>query len=238
MSPEVASRGPHGTPADAWALGCAAYAMLVGRPPFQASAVPATLARVMLARFELPPTLSPAARDHPAPAAAARPRQAARPARRAGTPVPGRRRRRDDGRADGRSATSAGRRGVAGQRERHHDGAGGRRRRREGGAGARGGRRRQGGGRRRSERGCPFGRARGCCSTTSNGRLSAATREWCRRRQRWPHNDGAGGRRSSAARSGPVSGRPLPGSPRDPYQRARRPTVRWAAMSPGKVAAR
>ncbi|CAN0377364.1 unnamed protein product [Lampetra planeri] len=63
MSPEVASRGPHGAPADAWALGCAAYAMLVGRLPFQASAVPATLARVMLARFELPPTLSPAARD-------------------------------------------------------------------------------------------------------------------------------------------------------------------------------
>lgn len=63
ISPEIATRGPHGLESDVWSLGCMLYTLLVGRPPFDTEAVKSTLNRVVLADYDLPCNLSSDAKD-------------------------------------------------------------------------------------------------------------------------------------------------------------------------------
>jgi hypothetical protein len=63
ISPEVVAHAPYGRAADLWSLGCLLYGMLTGKPPFECQTVEATLAKVSLARYELPTSMSEAARD-------------------------------------------------------------------------------------------------------------------------------------------------------------------------------
>lgn len=63
ISPEIATRGPHGLESDVWSLGCMLYTLLVGKPPFDTEAVKSTLNRVVLADYDLPSGLSAEAQD-------------------------------------------------------------------------------------------------------------------------------------------------------------------------------
>ncbi|KAJ9587012.1 hypothetical protein L9F63_019391, partial [Diploptera punctata] len=63
ISPEVASRSSHGLEADVWGLGCMLYTLLVGKPPFDTDGVKSTLTKVVMANYEVPTGLSPAAKD-------------------------------------------------------------------------------------------------------------------------------------------------------------------------------
>jgi len=63
ISPEIATRGPHGLESDVWSLGCMLYTLLVGKPPFDTEAVKSTLNRVVLADYDLPSNLSSEAQD-------------------------------------------------------------------------------------------------------------------------------------------------------------------------------
>eukprot|EP00794_Sanderia_malayensis_P006890 gene6890-7668_t len=63
ISPEIATRSPHGLESDVWSLGCLLYAILVGKPPFDTEAVRSTLSKVVLADYEIPKSLSPEAKD-------------------------------------------------------------------------------------------------------------------------------------------------------------------------------
>ncbi|XP_068701948.1 serine/threonine-protein kinase PLK4-like [Montipora foliosa] len=63
ISPEIATRGPHGLESDVWSLGCMLYTLLVGKPPFDTEAVKSTLNRVVLADYDLPSNLSTEAQD-------------------------------------------------------------------------------------------------------------------------------------------------------------------------------
>jgi polo-like kinase 4 len=62
ISPEVASRNPHGLEADLWSLGCMLYTFLVGNPPFDTDGVRNTLNRVMHDTYVEPDYLSPEAK--------------------------------------------------------------------------------------------------------------------------------------------------------------------------------
>jgi len=59
---EVACRSAHGLEADVWSLGCMLYTMLVGKPPFDTEGVKTTLNRVILGDYEIPNSISPAAK--------------------------------------------------------------------------------------------------------------------------------------------------------------------------------
>ncbi|XP_053672993.1 serine/threonine-protein kinase PLK4 [Anopheles nili] len=59
ISPEVASRVPHGLPADVWGLGCILYTLLAGKSPFDTNEVKSTLERVVMSKFIMPTNLSP-----------------------------------------------------------------------------------------------------------------------------------------------------------------------------------
>ena len=59
----MAEQVGHGLEADVWSLGCMLYTMLVGQPPFDTDAVKSTLDRVIKAKYDLPPHLSPEAQD-------------------------------------------------------------------------------------------------------------------------------------------------------------------------------
>jgi len=63
ISPEIATRSPHGLESDVWSLGCMLYTFLVGRPPFDTDAVKTTLNKVVLAQYHIPSYLSPQAKD-------------------------------------------------------------------------------------------------------------------------------------------------------------------------------
>ncbi|KAJ7392984.1 Serine/threonine-protein kinase plk4 [Desmophyllum pertusum] len=63
ISPEIATRGPHGLESDVWSLGCMLYTLLVGSPPFDTEAVKSTLNRVVLADYNLPCDMSSPAKD-------------------------------------------------------------------------------------------------------------------------------------------------------------------------------
>lgn len=63
ISPEIATRGPHGLESDVWSLGCMLYTLIVGSPPFDTEAVKSTLNRVVLADYDLPCDLSSEAKD-------------------------------------------------------------------------------------------------------------------------------------------------------------------------------
>ncbi|KAM3871376.1 serine/threonine-protein kinase PLK4 [Diretmus argenteus] len=58
ISPEVATRSPHGLESDVWSLGCMFYAFLLGRPPFDTDTVKHTLSKVVLGEYEMPSHVS------------------------------------------------------------------------------------------------------------------------------------------------------------------------------------
>ena len=63
ISPEVATRGPHGMESDVWSVGCMLYTLLVGKPPFETEAVKRTLNKVVLGDYNIPDNISPEAHD-------------------------------------------------------------------------------------------------------------------------------------------------------------------------------
>ncbi|XP_072171640.1 serine/threonine-protein kinase PLK4-like [Diadema setosum] len=63
ISPEIATRSPHGLQSDVWSLGCMLYTFLSGKPPFDTEAVKKTLNKVVLADYVMPPHISMEARD-------------------------------------------------------------------------------------------------------------------------------------------------------------------------------
>ncbi|XP_027756822.1 inactive serine/threonine-protein kinase PLK5-like [Empidonax traillii] len=62
LAPEVLDRRGHGVASDIWALGCALYTALTGRPPFEGSQRLELYQHIRGARYPLPPQLSPRAR--------------------------------------------------------------------------------------------------------------------------------------------------------------------------------
>ncbi|NXH20459.1 PLK4 kinase, partial [Bucco capensis] len=63
ISPEIATRSPHGLESDVWSLGCMFYTLLIGKPPFDTDTVKNTLNKVVLADYEVPAFLSREAQD-------------------------------------------------------------------------------------------------------------------------------------------------------------------------------
>ncbi|XP_065592473.1 serine/threonine-protein kinase PLK4 isoform X2 [Cyrtonyx montezumae] len=63
ISPEIATRSPHGLESDVWSLGCMFYTLLMGKPPFDTDTVKNTLNKVVLAEYEMPAFLSREAQD-------------------------------------------------------------------------------------------------------------------------------------------------------------------------------
>lgn len=63
ISPEIATRSPHGLESDVWSLGCMFYTLLMGKPPFDTDTVRNTLNKVVLADYEMPAFLSREAQD-------------------------------------------------------------------------------------------------------------------------------------------------------------------------------
>ncbi|NXP28121.1 PLK4 kinase, partial [Scytalopus superciliaris] len=63
ISPEIATRSPHGLESDVWSLGCMFYTLLIGKPPFDTDTVKNTLNKVVLADYEMPAFLSRQAQD-------------------------------------------------------------------------------------------------------------------------------------------------------------------------------
>ncbi|XP_065059141.1 serine/threonine-protein kinase PLK4-like isoform X2 [Rhopilema esculentum] len=61
ISPEIATRSPHGLESDVWSLGCLLFNLLVGKPPFDTEAVRSTLNKVVLADYVIPKSVSPQA---------------------------------------------------------------------------------------------------------------------------------------------------------------------------------
>uniref|UniRef100_A0A8D0FNP8 Serine/threonine-protein kinase SAK n=1 Tax=Strix occidentalis caurina TaxID=311401 RepID=A0A8D0FNP8_STROC len=48
ISPEIATRSPHGLESDVWSLGCMFYTLLIGKPPFDTDTVKNTLNKFAL----------------------------------------------------------------------------------------------------------------------------------------------------------------------------------------------
>ncbi|KAK6620461.1 hypothetical protein RUM44_006862 [Polyplax serrata] len=63
ISPEVATRSCHGLQVDVWGLGVMLYTLLVGKPPFDTSAIKSTLTRVVMSDYQEPANLSSEAKD-------------------------------------------------------------------------------------------------------------------------------------------------------------------------------
>lgn len=58
IAPEVLQKRGHSYEADVWAIGCVAYALLVGRPPFETSTLKETYVRIANNNYTLPQTMS------------------------------------------------------------------------------------------------------------------------------------------------------------------------------------
>ncbi|CAL1614778.1 unnamed protein product [Knipowitschia caucasica] len=63
LSPEVLNKQGHGCASDIWALGCVMYTMLLGRPPFETTNLKETYRCIREARYSLPSSLSPQAKQ-------------------------------------------------------------------------------------------------------------------------------------------------------------------------------
>ncbi|XP_065119636.1 serine/threonine-protein kinase PLK2 [Paramisgurnus dabryanus] len=63
LSPEVLNKQGHGCESDVWALGCVMYTMLLGRPPFETTNLKETYRCIREARYSMPSSLSPQAKQ-------------------------------------------------------------------------------------------------------------------------------------------------------------------------------
>ncbi|KDR09984.1 ribosomal protein S6 kinase beta-1-like isoform X2 [Zootermopsis nevadensis] len=63
MAPEILTRSGHGKAVDWWSLGALMYDMLTGAPPFTADNRKKTIEKILKGRLNLPPYLTPDARD-------------------------------------------------------------------------------------------------------------------------------------------------------------------------------
>ncbi|XP_071534626.1 ribosomal protein S6 kinase beta-1-like isoform X2 [Panulirus ornatus] len=63
MAPEILTRTGHGKAVDWWSLGALMYDMLTGAPPFTAENRKKTIEKILKGRLNLPPYLTPDARD-------------------------------------------------------------------------------------------------------------------------------------------------------------------------------
>uniref|UniRef100_A0A8C6UV90 Serine/threonine-protein kinase PLK n=1 Tax=Neogobius melanostomus TaxID=47308 RepID=A0A8C6UV90_9GOBI len=63
LSPEVLNKQGHGCESDIWALGCVMYTMLLGRPPFETTNLKETYRCIREARYSMPSSLSPQAKQ-------------------------------------------------------------------------------------------------------------------------------------------------------------------------------
>ncbi|XP_077507654.1 serine/threonine-protein kinase PLK1-like [Amblyomma americanum] len=63
IAPEILSKKGHSFEVDVWSVGCILYTLIVGHPPFVASTLEETYARIKQNRYSLPPTMSSEARD-------------------------------------------------------------------------------------------------------------------------------------------------------------------------------
>ena len=58
IAPEVLQKRGHGFEADLWAIGCMAFAMMSGNPPFETKSLSSTYAKIASNSYTLPPNLS------------------------------------------------------------------------------------------------------------------------------------------------------------------------------------
>jgi len=58
IAPEVLAKKGHGVAADIWAMGCMAYAMLVGTPPFETQALQTTYDKIAKCEYTVPEDIS------------------------------------------------------------------------------------------------------------------------------------------------------------------------------------
>ncbi|MGH0161171.1 UNVERIFIED_CONTAM: hypothetical protein FKN15_040658 [Acipenser sinensis] len=63
LSPEVLNKQGHGCESDVWALGCVMYTMLLGRPPFETTNLKETYRCIREARYTMPSSLMPPAKQ-------------------------------------------------------------------------------------------------------------------------------------------------------------------------------
>ncbi|GLH14637.1 Serine/threonine-protein kinase Warts, partial [Gryllus bimaculatus] len=63
MAPEILTRSGHGKAVDWWSLGALMYDMLTGAPPFTAENRKRTIEKILKGKLNLPPYLTPDARD-------------------------------------------------------------------------------------------------------------------------------------------------------------------------------
>jgi len=63
MAPEILTRSGHGKAVDWWSLGALMYDMLTGSPPFTAENRKKTIEKILKGKLNLPPYLTPDARD-------------------------------------------------------------------------------------------------------------------------------------------------------------------------------
>merc|ERR1711962_1709257 len=63
MAPEILTRSGHGKAVDWWSLGALMYDMLTGSPPFTAENRKKTIEKILRGKLNLPPYLTPDARD-------------------------------------------------------------------------------------------------------------------------------------------------------------------------------
>lgn len=63
MAPEILTRSGHGKAVDWWSLGALMYDMLTGAPPFTAENRKKTVEKILKCKLNLPPYLTPDARD-------------------------------------------------------------------------------------------------------------------------------------------------------------------------------
>ena len=63
MAPEILTRTGHGKAVDWWSLGALMYDMLTGAPPFTAENRKKTIEKILKGKLNLPPYLTPDARD-------------------------------------------------------------------------------------------------------------------------------------------------------------------------------
>merc|ERR1719284_1614568 len=63
MAPEILTRSGHGKAVDWWSLGALMYDMLTGAPPFTAENRKKTIEKILKGKLNLPPYLTPDARD-------------------------------------------------------------------------------------------------------------------------------------------------------------------------------